>query len=427
MNILFEFLTLRQQTGAGEYLRRVLYELIACIEREGLRNVRLFALYDSAVDIVYEDLREGTLGKRIIAGSPITFVDCHGRDVSVIATELQIDVFFISCAQFAGVLKGIENVKSRVVATIHDMCGEEHVENRIREYLWISSGNYDYKKRFRLEIMNQLRHLRLTLRLGKRMRENIRLGKEYAGISSRELRPILELFKNNAYTTLLTDSLATQAALVYHYPFVAPEFPKGIGRVPVLYPPSRIYAGEGKEEIENGELRNLVALGRKYFLVLRSESSMKNVKKTMSAFDHFHHYRNDVWLVVLGYGDFQSDEKRGIVVPGRLSDSDLIHAYRNCHALIYPSVYEGFGYPPLEVMRFGKPVLSSNATSMSEVLGDAPIYFCPFYNSDIFRAMTALTDEEYAVRSQKSFERFKFVQERQERDLRRLIDMILER
>ncbi len=427
MNILIEFLTVREATGAGEYMRRVLFEMIAFIEREGLRDVRLFALYDSAVGIAYEDLREETLGKKNIAGAQITFVDCHGSDVSEIAMKLRIDVFFIPCAQFAGVLNGIENVKSRVVATIHDMCGEEQVENRIREYLWISSGNYDYKKRFRLEIMNQLRHLRLTLRLGKRMRENIRPGKEYAGISSRELRPVLELFKNNENTTLLTDSLATQAALVYHYPFVAPEFPEDIDRVPVLYPPSRIYAREGKEKIENDELRNLVASGRKYILVLRSESSMKNVKKTMSAFKRFHRFRNDVWLVVLGYGDFRSDERRGIIVPGRLSDSDLIHAYRNCHALIYPSVYEGFGYPPLEVMRFGKPVLSSNATSMSEVLGDAPIYFCPFYNSDIFRAMMALTDEEYAVRSKKSIERFKFIQERQEHDLRRLINMILER
>ncbi len=425
MNILVEFLTLRQKTGAGEYLRRVLSELIARIEREELRDVRLFALYDSAIDIAYEDLREETLGRKTVAGSSVTFVDCHGRDVSEIARELNIDVFFIPCAQYAGILKGVEKVESKVVVTLHDMYGEEHVENRIREYLWIASGRYDYRKRFGLEILNRLRYLRLTLRFGKKIRENIRPGNEYAGMPPRELRPILDLYKNNAHTTILTDSLASLAALVYHYPFVAPGFPEDAGRILVLYPPSRIYAGEGKEEIENEELRDLVTSGRKYFLVLRSETIMKNVKKALEAFDHFHNYHPDMRLVVLGRGNYHSDKNRGVVVPGHLSDSDLVHAYRHCHAFVYPSVYEGFGYPPLEAMRFGKPVLSSNTTSMPEVLGDAPIYFSPFYNSDIFRAMMSLTDEEYAVWSQKSLERFKQVQERQERDLRTLIDLIL--
>lgn len=427
MNILVEFLTVRKRTGAGEYMRRVLFELCAHIEREGLRNVRLFALYDSAIEIVYEDLRKETFGENRIAGFPVTFVDCHGRDVSEIAMELRIDVFFISCGQYAGILNGIENVKSRVVVTVHDLYGEEYVDNRLREYLWISSGAYDCRKRSGIEIVNRLRHLRLMLRLSERMRKNIKPGNEYAGLPPRELRPIIRLFENNANTKLLTDSLSSLAALSYHYPFVAPEFPADSSRVFVLYPPNRVYSGEGTDEIENETLRDLVASESKYFLLLRSDVPMKNVAKTMLAFDHFHQYHDDVRLVVLGHGNYQSDKSRGIVVPGRLSDSDLVHAYRNCHALIYPSLYEGFGYPPLEAMRFGKPVLCSNTTSMPEVLGDAPIYFSPFFNSDIFRAMMSLTDEEYVIRSQKSMERFKLVQERQERDLRTLIDMILGR
>lgn len=427
MNILVEFLTVRKRTGAGEYMRRVLFELCARIEREGLRDVRLFALYDSAIEIAYEDLRKETFGEKEIAEFPITFVDCHGRDVSEIAMEMRIDVFFISCAQYAGILKGVEKVKSRVVVTIHDLYGEEYVDNRLREYLWISSGKYDYKMKFGLDILNRLRHLRLTLNLINRIRENILPGNEYAGIPPRELRPIIELFKNNANTRILTDSISSLAALAYHYPSVAPMFPADSSRVLVLYPPSRVYAGVGKNEIENEELREVVASGCKYFLLLRSETPMKNAVKTMAAFAHFHRYHDDVRLVVLGRGNYQSDERRGIVVPGSLSDSDLVHAYRNCHALIYPSIYEGFGYPPLEAMRFGKPVLCSNTTSMPEVLGDAPIYFSPFFNSDIFRAMMSLTDDEYVVRSKRSIERFKLVQERQERDLRTLLDMILGR
>ena len=66
-----------------------------------------------------------------------------------------------------------------------------------------------------------------------------------------------------------------------------------------------------------------------------------------------------------------------IVQTGLVSDSELVHLLRSAKALIYPSRYEGFGLPPLEAMTFGCPVITTRATSIPEVCGDAALYVPP--------------------------------------------------
>ena len=58
-------------------------------------------------------------------------------------------------------------------------------------------------------------------------------------------------------------------------------------------------------------------------------------------------------------------------------DNTLKNLYQSAEALVYPSLYEGFGMPPLEAMANGCPVVSSNTSSMPEVIGDAAEYFNP--------------------------------------------------
>lgn len=91
-------------------------------------------------------------------------------------------------------------------------------------------------------------------------------------------------------------------------------------------------------------------------------------------------------------------KQEGLVqLPGFVKDQDLPAIYCQAEAFIFPSLYEGFGLPPLEAMACGIPVASSNLSSLPEVLGKAPLYFDPRDPADIaLKINTLLTNHKLA-------------------------------
>ncbi|PIY92540.1 MAG: hypothetical protein CO030_00800 [Candidatus Magasanikbacteria bacterium CG_4_9_14_0_2_um_filter_42_11] len=83
-----------------------------------------------------------------------------------------------------------------------------------------------------------------------------------------------------------------------------------------------------------------------------------------------------------------------IVFTGFVDDTQLALLYGNAHLYIFPSVYEGFGLPPLEAMTYGIPVISSSASCLPETLGNAALYFEPTDMHDIVRALEKGTGNE---------------------------------
>ena len=83
-----------------------------------------------------------------------------------------------------------------------------------------------------------------------------------------------------------------------------------------------------------------------------------------------------------------------VILTGYVSDNELIWLYRNCYASLYPSVFEGFGLPVLEGMQFGAPTLSSDATSMPEVTGNAAILLTPHEPGAWSHAMLNLASDQ---------------------------------
>ena len=79
--------------------------------------------------------------------------------------------------------------------------------------------------------------------------------------------------------------------------------------------------------------------------------------------------------------------ERRIVVPGTITDEEKYWCLANCRALLFPSKYEGFGIPPIEAMRQGKPVFASTLSSIPEVCGEHAFYwenFEPEYMAHAF-------------------------------------------
>jgi glycosyltransferase involved in cell wall biosynthesis len=68
---------------------------------------------------------------------------------------------------------------------------------------------------------------------------------------------------------------------------------------------------------------------------------------------------------------------------GYISDKDLAELFGSVRALVYPSFYEGFGFPPLEAMAAGTPVVTSRTSSLPEVVGDAALLVDPYSSDDI--------------------------------------------
>ena len=74
--------------------------------------------------------------------------------------------------------------------------------------------------------------------------------------------------------------------------------------------------------------------------------------------------------------------------------ADLVSAYQEADLLVHPSLYEGFGFPPLEAMACGTPVVSSDRTSLPEVLGDAALLVDPEDAEALAGAMARVLDDE---------------------------------
>ena len=69
----------------------------------------------------------------------------------------------------------------------------------------------------------------------------------------------------------------------------------------------------------------------------------------------------------------------------------MANYYQHADFFIFPSIYEGFGVPPLEAMFFNCPVLCSNQSSLPEVVGDAALLFDPFDKKDLIEKINKIT------------------------------------
>lgn len=122
-----------------------------------------------------------------------------------------------------------------------------------------------------------------------------------------------------------------------------------------------------------------------YLLYVGERGRYKNFKHIIASYSHSSLLRENFSLVCFGGGNFTPQERRRLSSLGidhqvyyvSGSDSLLASYYKNARALIFPSLYEGFGLPPLEAMGLGCPVICSNKDPIAETVGEAGIYFDP--------------------------------------------------
>lgn len=165
-------------------------------------------------------------------------------------------------------------------------------------------------------------------------------------------------------------------------------------------------------------------LPKKYFLSVGTLEPRKNVDFVIRTFLKFikENKIDDLGLVLVGAKGWDYDKifeeynnaqelKDKIIITGRVPDEDLASLYSHAHSFYYMSLYEGFGLPPLEAMQCGIATVTSNTSSLPEVVGDAGIMLDPNDEKLLSKTMLDLylnesLREEYAKKGLKRSELF---------------------
>ena len=196
-----------------------------------------------------------------------------------------------------------------------------------------------------------------------------------------------------------------------------------LGRIEVFYSPLHYIEEENADTNKEG-----------YFLLVSANRWEKNNYRAIVALDRlfsqgFLEGHNVIITGANSIRDFRYELKKPerFDFKGYVSDAELKCLYKHAFCLVYPSLNEGFGYPPLEAMQYGTPIIASPFSSIPEICGDAVLYFNPFSIEEIMNRMLMICDKEkYATLAAKGKQRFEIIKKRQDEDLDKLINYIYE-
>lgn len=163
-------------------------------------------------------------------------------------------------------------------------------------------------------------------------------------------------------------------------------------KIRVIFPGvSRLHVGD------LAAVRHKYALPARYFLFCGTLQPRKNLPTIVAAWQRWRaaNPHEDAELVLAGGRGWLFDEREfaqleGVHLPGYIDDDDRGALYAGALALLFPSLHEGFGFPVLEAMHCGTPVITSDSSSLPELAGDAALLVDPGDVRAIARQMTRL-------------------------------------
>lgn len=141
-------------------------------------------------------------------------------------------------------------------------------------------------------------------------------------------------------------------------------------------------------EIDLDSLNKSYGIRNNYILAVGNLQPRKNLVRLIKSFELLKkEYLEPLQLVIVGKKAWLYDDifdtisdvvKQDVIFTGYIDQQTLIRIYNGAKCFVYPSLFEGFGIPPLEALACGVPVAVSNSSSIPEVVGDCGLYFDPF-------------------------------------------------
>jgi glycosyltransferase involved in cell wall biosynthesis len=213
---------------------------------------------------------------------------------------------------------------------------------------------------------------------------------------------------------IIADSHHTQKDLMVHLRV-------GEEKIRVVYPSGHENFSSAIPKTRIDETKKRFGIKDRYFLFVGTLEPRKNLGRILEAFKLFLKTNPEHQLILAGSKEFAHGryseilankyllDSSSIITPGYLDHDDLNALYCGAEALVFPSLYEGFGIPILEAMASGCPVITSTATSTPEVAGDAAILVDPYSVEDIAQGLQDLGGKDAArdVLRKKGFEQIR--------------------
>jgi glycosyltransferase involved in cell wall biosynthesis len=148
-------------------------------------------------------------------------------------------------------------------------------------------------------------------------------------------------------------------------------------------------------------LKKKFNLGEKVVLYVGMLENRKNIFTIIKIADMFSNFREDMTFVLvgkIGYGgkEIKNEitKRNNLIHLMNIDDETLSILYNISDVFLFPSLYEGFGYPPLEAMQSGLPVIASDNTSLREIISDGGILCNPNDFNFIFEQINRLIDDK---------------------------------
>ncbi len=391
-NVLFDFITFEDKyiNGGALVTEEILKRLVT-------RDVNLYGVCHA---------------KESVNADMLAFAEEHGIELLEIKSGLKeviidkkIDVFFIGIAQrFASY--DLTGLQCKTYLLLHDISIQCIYNAGLDcDYEINSFLLHGYKRTF-----PKLRYIKTRIKKAIREKSIVRaklpFEKQYKVLDYENLYRAFR--EPNVY--VLTVSNYSKYAIEYYFPEIA-------NPVTVFYPAPIACADSVVAEKDFSALE-----GKNFFLLLSVNRYNKNAGIFLKQFPALNKkYGNHFHAVFVG---FEQLEIEGVTSFERVNDAELRWLQKNCYALVYPSLGEGFGLPPIEVMQYAKPVLAAYDTSIPEVCGGGALYFNPLYQEDLYAKSVELI-ENYDEWCKRASQRAQAVIKRQTSDAEALIEHIL--
>lgn len=372
--------------GGALYVKNVFRQFI--LENYKFKNL-IYCTYDSKINLDEEI-------KTICLENDIILLDINIHKLEYYAEIYNIDKVYIGIAQ--RYLDLSFNINIKLILVVHDLRDLEIFQS-VKELIYFTKFNslssfikfftivffYDLWLKYRFHI-NYKRYYRLFY------------------------------LANKSKLEIWTVSNHTKYVILSQFPFLINI------KIKIFWSPEILFRQELK--VIN-TLSNV-----KFFLIVASDNWEKNALKVIESFIQLNENNSDKFnLVLLGDLSFIKLKRKIKGHQWIYNFSNVINAemewlYSKAEALIYLTYVEGFGYPPVQAMKYGTPVLASATSSILEVCDIAPLYCCPYSQTEIFARLVFLVNNDLSEYRVKSHFRYNIVNQKQICDLSKMVNDI---